>query len=145
VYASGSYSDIIKELWIMNYTGTLLRCSSLIALLKASLTGLLDIFPELDLSHIQMGNFALLMFYNNFEKNMKWHNHISINPEILTGKPTIKGTRIAVELILEKLAEGETIDQILESHPHINKEAILACLSYAADSLKNELIFPITK
>lgn len=76
---------------------------------------------------------------------MNWHKHISINSEIQTGKPTIIGTRITVELIIEKLAEGESIEQILQSHPHLKKESILACLSYAADSLKNELNFPLTK
>ena len=64
------------------------------------------------------------------------------NPEIQSGKPVISGTRITVELIIEKLAEGESIDQILESHPHLNRDSIFACLSYAADSLKNELYFP---
>jgi uncharacterized protein (DUF433 family) len=73
---------------------------------------------------------------------MTWQNYIAFNPEIQSGKPVISGTRITVELIIEKLAEGESIDQILESHPHLNRDSIFACLSYAADSLKNELYFP---
>lgn len=73
---------------------------------------------------------------------MTWQNYIAFNPEIQYGKPVISGTRITVELIIEKLAEGESIDQILESHPHLNRDSIFACLSYAADSLKNELYFP---
>ena len=73
---------------------------------------------------------------------MTWQNYIAFNPEIQSGKPVISGTRITVELIIEKLAEGESIDQILESHPHLNRDSKFACLSYAADSLKNELYFP---
>ncbi len=73
---------------------------------------------------------------------MNWKNYIISNPDIQYGKPVITGTRITVELIIEKLAEGETIEQILESHPHIDRDSIFACLSYAADSLKNELYFP---
>lgn len=53
---------------------------------------------------------------------------IEINPRIMVGKPVIKGTRITVELILEKLATGETIDDILGSYPHLTREQILACL-----------------
>jgi len=73
---------------------------------------------------------------------MNWQNYIVSDPNVQYGKPVISGTRITVELILEKLAAGETIDQLLESHPHLKKESIYACLSYAADSLKNELYFP---
>ncbi|MBD0277372.1 MAG: DUF433 domain-containing protein [Bacteroidota bacterium] len=52
------------------------------------------------------------------------------------GKPAIKGTRISVELILEKLAAGETEDDILQAHPHITKEDIEAALAFAAQSLE---------
>lgn len=69
--------------------------------------------------------------------------HIEINPRILMGKPVIKGTRISVELILEKLSAGETEDQILQAHPHITKENIKAALAFAAQSLKGENIYPI--
>ena len=68
-----------------------------------------------------------------------WRKFIIIDQKVLNGKPVIKDTRISVELIIEKLAEGETIEQIMESHPRIDKESILACLSFASDSLKNEL------
>jgi uncharacterized protein (DUF433 family) len=73
---------------------------------------------------------------------MNWKKYIISNPDIQQGKPVISGTRITVELIIEKLAEGESIEQILESHPHIDRDSIFACLSYAADSLKNEIYFP---
>jgi uncharacterized protein (DUF433 family) len=64
-------------------------------------------------------------------------NLIQSDPAIMMGKPVIAGTRITVELILEKLAAGETIEQILESHPRLTREAILAALEYAAHNLPN--------
>ncbi|PYS92665.1 MAG: DUF433 domain-containing protein [Acidobacteria bacterium] len=60
---------------------------------------------------------------------------IQIDPDVMMGKPVIAGTRITVELILEKLAAGETVDQILEAHPRLTREAVSAALSYAAQSL----------
>lgn len=69
--------------------------------------------------------------------------HIEINPKIMMGKPIIKGTRITVELILEKLSAGETEDDILEAHPHVSREDIKAALAFAAESLKGEKIYPI--
>ena len=60
---------------------------------------------------------------------------IQSDPAILMGKPVIAGTRITVELILEKLSAGETVDHILESHPRLTKEGIFAALSFAAQAL----------
>lgn len=54
------------------------------------------------------------------------------DPKIMMGKPVIKGTRLTVELILEKLAAGETVDQLLEAHPRLTREGIQAALAYAA-------------
>jgi uncharacterized protein (DUF433 family) len=65
------------------------------------------------------------------------------NPKIMMGKPTIAGTRITVELILEKLAAGESIEQILEAHPKITREAINAALSFAAEALRADVVYPI--
>lgn len=70
--------------------------------------------------------------------------YIEVNPKIMMGKPVIKGTRITVELILEKLAAGETVENIMEAHPHISKEHIQAALAFAAQSLKGENIYPVT-
>jgi uncharacterized protein (DUF433 family) len=70
---------------------------------------------------------------------MDWKNYISENPKILYGKPVIKGTRIPVDLIIEKLSKGETIDYLLSAYPHINREQILACLSYATSLIRNEV------
>ena len=74
---------------------------------------------------------------------MKIQDYIESNPKVMLGKPVIKGTRITVELILEKLSEGETIEDILEAHPHITEEAIRAALAFAAQSLKADVIYPI--
>ena len=57
---------------------------------------------------------------------------IESNPNIMMGKPVVAGTRITVELILEKLAAGETIDQLLEAHPRLTKAAIQAAIEFAA-------------
>jgi len=63
---------------------------------------------------------------------------ITSNVEILNGKPIIKGTRISVELILEFLASGMTIEEILKEYSHLKKEDILSVLEFAAKSLKHE-------
>jgi uncharacterized protein (DUF433 family) len=67
------------------------------------------------------------------EKNLL--ERITINPKVMIGKPTIRGSRLTVEIILEKLAGGETEDKILEDYPILEREDIKACLLYAAKSL----------
>jgi uncharacterized protein (DUF433 family) len=72
---------------------------------------------------------------------MDYKEKITTNPNVMLGKPVIKGTRITVELILKKLSEGMTIDELLEAYPHLKKEDVLAALSYSADVIsKEELI-----
>lgn len=71
---------------------------------------------------------------------MDFTQHIEINFKIIMGKSVIKGTRITVELILEKLSAGETEEDILQSHLNITKEDIKAALVFAAQSLKGEKI-----
>jgi uncharacterized protein (DUF433 family) len=68
---------------------------------------------------------------------------IQSNPTVMMGKPVIAGTRITVELILEKLAAGETIEQILDAHPRLTKEAVLAAIGFAAQALKADVIYPV--
>lgn len=70
-----------------------------------------------------------------------WTLHIESIPEKLYGKPVIVNTRIPVDLILEKLAIGDTIDDLVDAYPKITKEDIAACLLFAADSIKNEVVF----
>lgn len=69
-----------------------------------------------------------------------WTLHIESDPEKLFGKPVIMNTRIPVDLILEKLAVGDTIDELVDAYPSITKDDIAACLMFAADSIKNEII-----
>ena len=59
---------------------------------------------------------------------------IQSDPVVMMGKPVVAGTRITVELILEKLSAGETIDQILEAHPCLTREGVLAALDFAAQA-----------
>ncbi len=59
-------------------------------------------------------------------------NRISVNPNICFGKPCIKGTRIWVSLILDFLASGSSMEEVVESYPHITREDILACIAYGA-------------
>lgn len=61
---------------------------------------------------------------------------IVVDPDIMLGKPVIAETRITVELILEKLAAEETIEEILEEYPQLTKEGVFAALAYASDAMK---------
>lgn len=67
------------------------------------------------------------------------------DPAVMMGKPVIAGTRITVELVLEKLAAGETVEQILDAHPRLTREAIQAALAFAAESLKADVVYPIAE
>jgi uncharacterized protein (DUF433 family) len=66
------------------------------------------------------------------------HDRIVSDPDIMMGKPTIKGTRITVELILEELGQGLSVDEVLAAHPHLTREQVLAALQFAADYLNDE-------
>ena len=66
------------------------------------------------------------------------HERIVSDPDIMLGKPTIKGTRITVELILEELGQGLSVDEVLAAHPHLTREQVLAALQFAADYLNDE-------
>ncbi|PTL36460.1 hypothetical protein CLG94_03625 [Candidatus Methylomirabilis limnetica] len=68
---------------------------------------------------------------------------IESNPAIMMGKPVVAGTRITVELILEKLAAGETVEQLLAAHPRLTREGILAALDFAARALRADVVYPI--
>jgi uncharacterized protein (DUF433 family) len=65
------------------------------------------------------------------------------NPNIMMDKPVVAGTRITVELILEKLAAGETIEQILEVHPRLTRQAIFVALEFATQALRADVVYPI--
>lgn len=65
------------------------------------------------------------------------------DPAIMMGKPVITGTRITVEVVLEKLAAGETIEQLLSAYPRLTHEGIFAALAFAAEVLKADVVYPI--
>ena len=67
------------------------------------------------------------------------------DPNVMMGKPVITGTRITVELILEKLGAGETIEQILDAHPRLTREAVQAALAFAGEALRADVIYPIVE
>ena len=66
-----------------------------------------------------------------------WQDRITLDPKILAGKPVIKGTRLAVEFIIDLLANGWTESEILNNYPRLSREDILACLSYASSLMKS--------
>lgn len=70
----------------------------------------------------------------------KW---IQSDPDVMMGKPIIAGTRIPVSLILEKLAAGETVEQILRAHPRLTKEAIRAALTFAAEAVNADMVYAL--
>jgi len=69
---------------------------------------------------------------------MDWRERIVTNPDILVGKPSVKGTRLSVELILGWLAQGWTIEVLLENYPTLTREDVLAALAFAADMMRDE-------
>lgn len=65
------------------------------------------------------------------------------NPDVMLGKPVVEGTRITVELILEKLSGGESVDQILDSYQTLTREGVLAAIKYAVDILRLDVVYPV--
>ena len=74
---------------------------------------------------------------------MDWRKRIVANPEVLVGKPVIKGTRISVELVLDLLAAGYTQQQILDQYDHLAVEDIQACLAYAKEIIRSERVYAV--
>ena len=75
---------------------------------------------------------------------MNWRERIIVNPGILAGKPIIKGTRISVDFVIGLLGQGWTVEQLLTEYGHLERQDILACLSYASEALASEKIYPIS-
>ncbi len=73
---------------------------------------------------------------------LDWRQHIVADPEVMYGKPCIRGTRIPVDLILDKLAAGQPMDDILAGYPQLTEEQIRACLQYGADPVRNDVDLP---
>ena len=69
---------------------------------------------------------------------------IEIDPSVMLGKPVIRNTRIPVELVLRKLAEGATLADLLDAYPRLTRDDVLACLAYAADAVAHEEMFSMS-
>jgi uncharacterized protein (DUF433 family) len=74
---------------------------------------------------------------------MNWQERIVADPKVLAGKPVVKGTRIAVEFILDLLANGWPESDILQNYPRLTHDDIQACLAYATALIKSEKVYPI--
>jgi uncharacterized protein (DUF433 family) len=72
-----------------------------------------------------------------------YRQYITVDPNVLFGKPAIRGTRIPVDLVLDELAGGTSIEQLLEEYPRLTREAINAVFAFAADTLRAEVIYPL--
>ena len=75
---------------------------------------------------------------------MDWREYIVTDPNILAGKPTIRGTRLSVEFILDLLAGGWTSAELLDNYPTLTEDGIRACLAYAADAMRGERVFTVS-
>lgn len=74
---------------------------------------------------------------------MTWQDRITVDPDVLVGKPVIKGTRLAVEFIIELLAQGWSEDDILRNYPGLVSDDIKACLAYAGELLRSQKVYPL--
>lgn len=75
---------------------------------------------------------------------MNWQDYIVSDKAVLLGKPTVKGTRLSVELILELLSKGWSEEMLLQSYPNLTKDSLKAVYAYLRDCLQQELYFPIS-
>ena len=69
---------------------------------------------------------------------MTWNDRIAVDPDVLVGKPVIKGTRIAVEFVVDLMARGWTTEQILREYDHLTPEDVQACVTYAGELVESE-------
>ena len=76
---------------------------------------------------------------------IQYQNRIAVDPNVMVGKPVIKGTRITVELILRQLGQGITAEEILENYPHLTKQDIYAAIDYAAGLVEEERTYPLAR
>lgn len=74
---------------------------------------------------------------------MDWQERIELNPEVLAGKPVVKNTRLAVEFVVDLLAQGWTEEAILKNYPTLTADDIRACLQYASATLHAEKVYPL--
>jgi uncharacterized protein (DUF433 family) len=76
---------------------------------------------------------------------MNWKDRITVDPKVLVGKPIIRGTRISVELLMERLADGWSTEQILESYPRVTREDVLTAIAFVTEVFREEDYIAIEK
>lgn len=76
---------------------------------------------------------------------MSWQEFITSDPQVLGGKPVVRGTRLAVDFLLGLLAAGWTTDRILENYPTLTPDALRAVFAFAAESTQDESIYPLRR
>jgi uncharacterized protein (DUF433 family) len=74
-----------------------------------------------------------------------WRDRIAIDPDVLVGKPVVKGTRIAVEMVIDLLARGYTTEQVVKQYDHLTADDVQACLAYAAEVLQSEKVYALPR
>ena len=76
---------------------------------------------------------------------MSWSERITIEPDVLAGKPIVRGTRLAVDFIIGLLGQGWSESDILRNYPGLTREDIAACLQYASEVLQAEKVYPLAR
>lgn len=75
--------------------------------------------------------------------NLRYQDRIVVDPQILAGKPIVRGTRISVELVLKRLAEDLDLDTLFEAYPRLTPEDVKACIEYAQSLVQGEDVYPV--
>ncbi|WP_295392616.1 DUF433 domain-containing protein [uncultured Thiodictyon sp.] len=75
----------------------------------------------------------------------EWRNRITVDPEVLVGKPIVRGTRISVELLLDRLGDGWSIEQILDAYPRLSRDDVLAAISFVSEVFREERFIAVAK
>jgi uncharacterized protein (DUF433 family) len=93
-------------------------------------------------SHRTLGSSNVSHEIRSTQSAMTEHPRISLAPDVLVGKPVIRGTRLSVEFVIGLMADGWSETDILGNYPGITHDDVLACLAYARDTLSSEKVFP---
>ena len=88
------------------------------------------------------GDASVPWHYASPDMAFDWRERITVDPAVLVGKPVVRGTRLAVEFILDLVAGGWSFDEVLANYPGLTVEDIRACVAYAKDVLAEERVFP---
>jgi uncharacterized protein (DUF433 family) len=75
---------------------------------------------------------------------MNWQERITVDPDVLVGKPIVRGTRISVEFVVDLLGRGWSVEQVLQEYDHLTPQDIQACLAYASEVLKSERVYLVS-